>query len=152
MTSVIILQKKTSWILLSLLFLFDAIVSYWGVVYMHGREADLLIASVVEKYPILYFPLAPVLVGIIYVLEKSITKGAAIFILKRWRFTDENILERILLSAIVLYWAVGNSSDNMIFILGYRISDIWVRTALVAIPITLLYILYALRTNAPRFP
>lgn len=55
----IFLPKKISWLILTFFFTFDAVVSYIAVTRMNGREADLLIAFAVEKYPLLYFATIP---------------------------------------------------------------------------------------------
>jgi hypothetical protein len=139
----LLLQKKISWILLTFFITFDGVVSYWAVKFMHGKEADLLIAPWVEKYPILYFPIIPILCLTMFIIVKMI-KNIAVRILKKWRFTDEHMIERIVLTATVIYWAIGNSSGNLIFLLGLRISAIWLVTTLLALPITLAYVVYAL--------
>ena len=59
------LPKKLSWILLTSFFVFDNFVSYWAVVYRGGREANLVIAWLVEKYPVLYFVCIPAQIVII---------------------------------------------------------------------------------------
>jgi hypothetical protein len=130
--------KKLSWVFLIFFFIFDAVVSYYGVKYLHGHEADFLIAPLVEKYPILYFPIIPLLFIIMFLIVKTIKKVAA-KILKK---TDENLIERTILGATVIYWAVGNSSANLVFLLGFRMPNIWLYTTSAAIPVTLFYLLY----------
>lgn len=112
-------HQRTSWIILTLLFIFDNLVSYWGIKYMHGIEGNLLIAPIVEKYPVLYFPIIPLTVFIMFVIVRIILKLCE-KILKKWVINRE-ILERIILAATVIYWAVTNSSMNLIFLLGYRV-------------------------------
>lgn len=109
---------------------------------MHGREADLLIAPYVEKYPLLYFP--TVLANIFLMLLLS--KGLLFIAEKAFRYwgIDRTVIERIILATITLYWAVGNSSGNLLFLLGFRVSNVWLKTTLVAIPITLAYVLLML--------
>ncbi len=51
--------KKVSWILLTLYFTFDNVVSYWAVTRMGGRELNSVIAPWVETYPLLYFLAIP---------------------------------------------------------------------------------------------
>jgi hypothetical protein len=136
-----LLTKNVSWILLAILFIFDSVVSYWAVVYRHGKEVDLLVAPLVEKYPILYFPIIPVLFIIIFIIEKIITY-ITINIFQKWKFSEYDIIERIILEAIVIYWTVGNSSGNLIFLLGFRVRYIWMMTTLIALPITLVYALF----------
>lgn len=114
-----LLRKKVSWILLTLLFIFDNVVSYYGVKYLNGREGNLLIAPLVEKYPELYFLCIPLTIVIMIIIAK-VLKIVAIKILKKWKF-NEKLIEQIILSAMVIYWAIANSSWNFIFLLGVRV-------------------------------
>lgn len=86
---------------------------------MHGIEGNLLIAPIVEKYPVLYFPIIPLTVFIMFIIVKIILRLCE-KILKKW-VVNREILERIILVATVIYWAVTNSSMNLVFLLGYRV-------------------------------
>ena len=99
------LSKKLSWLLLTSFFIFDNFVSFWAVVYRGGREANLVIAWLVEKYPVLYFVCIPAQIVIIYFIVKWLTRFAA---------------EKIILTALVIYWPIANSSMNLAFLLGHR--------------------------------
>jgi len=132
--------KKLAWVFLIFLLIFDAVVSYYGIKYFHAREVDLLIAPLVEKYPILYFPIIPLEFIIMFLIVRTIKKVAA----KSLKTASEDLIERIVLGATVIYWAVGNSSANLVFLLGFRISNIWLYTTSTAIPVTLFYLLYML--------
>lgn len=113
-------SKKISWIILILLFTFDDIVSYFAVTKMHGKEANLIIAPYVEKYPLLYFACIPTTIFIIFLIEKLLTKTACRIFKKRG--IEESVMEKIILFSIVIYWALANFLPNLIFILGFRIS------------------------------
>lgn len=116
--SIMLLQKRIAWILLTLLFIFDNVVSYYGVKYLNGREGNLLIAPIVEKYPELYFLCIPLTVVIMIIIAK-VLKMVTMKILKKWKF-NEKLVEQIILSALVFYWVIANSSWNFIFLLGVR--------------------------------
>lgn len=136
------LSRSASFIFLFLLFTFDAVVSYWGVVYKEGREVNLLIAYLVEKYPPLYFVTIPLLIIFAIVFTQIVTRMASYFIKK----VNIGTLNRIINTALVLYWFVGNSSTNLIFLAGYRVPNLWFVTTLIAIPLTLLYTYTAITT------
>ena len=120
----LVLQKKVSWTLLTLFFIFDNIFSYYVVTRLHGREANLAIAPLVERYPLLYFACIPAEIGIMIIVVRIIQMIIRKTPDKR-RYADEGMLERIILEAFVTYWAVGNSSMNLAFLLGHRL-PIWV--------------------------
>ena len=132
-------QTKAVWIILISLFIFDAVISYWGVMYKGGREADLAIAWLVERFPLLYFLTIPLLMlsmnllvkGIVYLLPKLIIQ---------LRSLDARLIEKISLQGIAFYWLVGNSSDNFLFLLGFRIQNVWLKTTLIAIPTTIVFL------------
>ena len=122
------LPKKLSWILLTSFFIFDNFVSYWAVVYRGGREANLAIAWLVEKYPLLYFVCIPAQVVIIYFIVKWLTRFAA---------------EKVILTALVIYWPISNSSMNLAFLLGHRQpGKNWLILTAVGIFLAVLYVLH----------
>jgi len=99
------LPKKVSWILLTIYFTFDSVVSYWGVTQMGGRELNSVIAPFVEKYPLLYFLCVPAeLIGA-YLL---------VLLLRKW------IDEKIILTTAAIYWPIANSSMNLLYLFGFR--------------------------------
>lgn len=99
------LPKKVSWILLTIYFIFDNVVSYWAVTQMGGRELNTVIAPLVEMYPFLYFLCIPTeLIGAYFI----------VILLRRW------INENVVLTTAVIYWLIANSSLNILFILGFR--------------------------------
>ena len=113
------LPKKVSWILLTLYFIFDNVVSYVAVTRMGGRELNSVIAPLVETYPLLYFLCIPAeIIGIylIVLLLREITAA----VMRHWKFNDKTTIERIILTAIVIHWPIANSSLNLMFILGFR--------------------------------
>jgi hypothetical protein len=114
-----ILPKKTSWLLLLSFFTFDAVVSYWAITLMSGREANLLIASYVETYPLLYFLCVPALFaimwGFVFLLREALVQA-----LGERRPEKKAVIEKIILTSIVIFWPVANSWMNMAFLLGFR--------------------------------
>lgn len=133
-----VLSKKTSWIILILLFIFDSTVSYIAVTRMNGKEANLAIAYFVEKYPVLYLLYIPPLILIIYLIVLGLTKLAKKLFGKLK--IKEEILERIILTSTVIYWAVGNSFMNLSFILGYRLSiPTWYKLSAFGILLAVIY-------------
>lgn len=116
-------SKKTSWTLLILLFIFDNFFSYHAITNLNGREANLAIAALVETYPWLYFLCIPATILIMAVIVLVIKKICMVILKER---VAEDILERIILGSLVIYWAIGNSSLNLAFLLGHRQSiQVW---------------------------
>lgn len=125
-------SKKTSWFLLASLFTFDAIISYWAIVYRSAHEANPVIKVIVEKYPLLYFLTIPALVLIIYLGYK----GLCLLANKIFSGASKDKIEKVILSALVMYWILGNSSINFLFLFGLR-QPAWVwylTTSLALIP------------------
>lgn len=119
------LPKKISWILLNLYFIFDNVVSYVAVTRMGGREANLVIAPLMETYPFLYFLCIPAeLIGAYLIVS----------LLRRW------INEKIVLTAAVIYWLIANSSLNLLFLLGFRhVGYLWGTFTLIGFAVALTY-------------
>lgn len=138
------LPKKVSWILLTFYFIFDNVVSYIAVTQMHAREADLLIAPFVEKYPLLYFPCIPLEILIVYLIVLILRK-ITIAMTRRWKLFDKDIIEQIILTATVIFWPIANSSLNLLFILGYRLhGNVWGKFCLVGFVVAFSYGLLSL--------
>lgn len=139
----LILPKKISWLLLIFFFSFDAVVSYIAVTRMNGREADLLIAYFVEKYPPLYFVTIPGLVIIMNLIVQGLVKFSIKFLNKNKLKKD--IIEQIILTGVVIHWPVANSYMNLSFILGHRltISD-WYKLTLLGLTLGTIYSTYSL--------
>lgn len=114
-----ILSKKVSWILLTFYFIFDNVVSYIAVTRMGGRELNTLIAVYVERYPFLYFLCIPaeIIGGYLIVL---LFREAMAVMMRHWKFYDKATIERIILTSIVIYWPIANSSLNLAFVSGLR--------------------------------
>ena len=127
---IMFLPKKVSWILLTLYFVFDNVVSYVAVTRMGGREANLVIAPLVETYPLLYFLCIPAeLIGAYLIVA----------LLRKW------IDEKIILTAAVIYWPIANSSLNLLFLLGFRGQGyLWGASTTIGIAVALLYVLLSL--------
>ncbi len=137
-----ILPKKISWLILILLFIFDNIVSYIAVTQMHGREANHAIAFIVEKYPILYFFCIPGQIIIMYFIVLGLTKLANKLFNKSK--TKPGGFKNIILTSMVIYWVIGNSFMNFMFIIGHRLSiPIWYKLSLAGILLALIYFLIA---------
>ncbi len=119
------LPKKVSWTLLTLYFVFDNVVSYIAITRMGGREANLVIAPLVEIYPLLYFLCIPAeLIGAYVIVS----------LLRKW------IDEKIVLTAAVIYWPIANSSLNLAFILGYRhLGYLWGTLTAIGFAVALTY-------------
>lgn len=125
-------SKKISWFLLTSLFAFDAILSYWAVVYRSAHEANPVIKTIVETYPLLYFLTIPALVLIIYLGYKGLCLLAG----KIFSRAGKENTEKVILTALVFYWILGNSSINFLFLIGLR-QPAWVwylTTTLALIP------------------
>jgi len=128
------LPKKVSYILLTLFFIFDNIVSYWAITKMGAHEADLLIAPFVEKYPILYF---------VCLLFEIVGLILAVLILKH--FVLKESVRKIIFTSFVIYWSFGNSSVNLAYLIGLRHTPLnnWTITSIVGFSITLIYLILA---------
>lgn len=112
---------------------------------MNGREADLLIAYYVERYPPLYFVTIPGLIIIIYLIVLGLTK-LVMRILNKNNLKKE-IVEQIILTAIVIHWPVANSYMNLSFMLGHRLSTPdWYKLTALGLTLGIIYSLYALST------
>ena len=123
-------SKKVSWILLTLYFIFDNVVSYWAITWMGGREANLVISHWVEIYPLLYFLCIP---------AELLGAYGTVWVLRRW------IKEEIILTAAAIYWPIANSSINFIFVLGFHnMGYLWGPFTAVALVIVLIYGLLSL--------
>jgi hypothetical protein len=128
------LPKRASYVFLILFFIFDAVVSYWAITKMGAHEANLLISPFVEKYPILYFVcLLFEIVGLILV----------VLILKH--FVLKESVRKIIFTSFVVYWAFGNSSVNLAYLIGLRNTPLnnWTITSITGFSITLIYLILA---------
>lgn len=84
-----------------------------------GREANLVIAPWVETYPLLYFLCIPAEIIGIYLIVLLFREATA-FVMRHWKFHDKAVIERIILTAIVIFWPIANSSLNLLFLLGFH--------------------------------
>lgn len=109
--------KMFSWTLLIIFFIFDNVLSYYAVTRFGGREANLAIAWLVEKYPLLYFLCIPAQIIIINFIVKGLKKLALRLFKNK---VNGDIAERIILSGLAIYWLIGNSSMNLAFLIGHR--------------------------------
>ena len=132
-------SRRFSWVLLTTFFIFDNFFSYYAITRLHGREGNLLVAPLVEKYPLLYFLCIPVTLLIVFIIVK-VTTNVALKILRKWDFREKDFIERITLGALVIYWAIGNSFMNLVFLLGYRLPICtWALTSFIGISLALIY-------------
>ncbi|MBI2464654.1 hypothetical protein HYV64_00795 [Candidatus Shapirobacteria bacterium] len=143
------LSKKLSWLLLISLFTFDAGISYWAVVFRNAHEANPAIKSIVETYPLLYFLTVPALIPIMYLVYKALY----LLVHKLFNNVSQEITEIVILTALVIYWILGNSSINLLFLFGYKQeSYIWYQTAILAIiPATIYSVLILKRQSGKTF-
>ena len=148
---IMVLSKKVSWTVLTLYFLFDNVVSYWAIKWMGGREANLVIAHWVETYPLLYFLCIPAEIIGIYLIVLLLREATAL-VMRHWKFYDKSVIERIILTAIVIFWPIANSSLNLIFILGYHhMGYLWGPFTAVGFVAALIYgFLSLFRASCPR--
>jgi hypothetical protein len=145
-----LLSKKISWRLLIFLFIFDNFFSYYAITQLQGREANLLIAYWVETYPWLYFFCIPATILIMYYIVLLIKKTSA-KILTRRGLKDEGLIERIILSSAVIYWAIGNSSLNLAFLSGFRQpAKRWIFTSVIGILLAVAYAIFILQSFRKR--
>lgn len=134
-----------SWILFLSLIAFDNFVSYWAVKYRSAKEMNLLIAPIVEKYPISYFILIPILMVIMYGVVNLVTRFASKT--KELSHISKKLIRRLVINSLVIYWAIGNSSLNLLFILGYRQPPIsWIYTTIIAVIVVGVYITLMLKS------
>ena len=144
------LPKKVSWVLLTIYFVFDNVVSYWAIKWMGGREANLVIAPLVETYPLLYFLCIPAEIIGIYLIVLLLWEVTTA-VMRHWKFYDKAVIERIILTAIVIHWPIANSSFNLAFILGFRhLGYLWRTFTLVGFVVALSYMLLSLIRGAKR--
>ena len=137
-------SKKLSWFFLISLFSFDAVFSYWAVVFRNAHEANPAIKTIVETYPLLYFLTVPALIPIMYLIYK----GLFLLANKLFKKVNKEITEKVVLTALVIYWILGNSSVNFLFLAGYRQpAYVWYSTAVLAIIPTLVYSLIVLNKH-----
>jgi len=149
MKSFYLLSKKVAWGFLTGFFVFDSVVSYWAVVYKGGHEANLIIAPLVEKFPLLYFLCIPaeiiICFGIVWVLAKAAS------VLLKSRELKKDIIKRITLTSLVIYWAVANSSMNLAFLLGFRLPmESWVVTSFIGLAMALVYAAIAVGRHSEK--
>lgn len=136
---IIALPTKVSWIILTLYFVFDNVVSYIAITRMGGRELNAVIAPLVETYPLLYFLCIPAEIIGIYLIVLLLREVTAV-VMRHWKFFDKAIIERIILTAVVIHWAIANSSFNLAFLLGFRnVGYLWGTFTLVGFVAALIY-------------
>ncbi len=138
--------KRVSWVLLTSLFIFGNIVSYWAITRWGGREGNVAIAYWVETYPWLYALAIPVTVIIMMVIVRMIRVAAVIVL--RDKFGDKQFLERVILASLVTYWAIANSFMNLSFLLGHRLpGTLWPLMQLAGMLVSLAYAFVILKKS-----
>src|SRR3989344_6076058 len=107
------MSKKLSWRLLFLFFTFDNFFSYYAITRLGGREANWTIAPLVEKYPLLYFLCIPALILIMFLIVKLLVLGLSY--ISTFKYKSKESVEKAILSSMVIYWIIANSSLNIAF-------------------------------------
>jgi hypothetical protein len=139
-----VFSKKTSWILILLLLFFDNVVSYWAVAYRGAHEANLSIARLVETYPLTYFLFIPATAILIY----AICKFLVFLTGKVFKKVSAKMAERVILTSIVFYWAIGNSSFNLFYLIGWHWAGrFWYPVTGVALVLIAIYTLIEFKTG-----
>ena len=110
---------------------------------MNGREADLLIAYFVEKYPLLYFVTIPGLVIIMNLIVQGLTKFSTKFLNKN--NLKKDIIEQIILTGLVIHWPVANSYMNLSLMLGHRLTiPDWYKLTILGLSLAIIYFAFSL--------
>jgi hypothetical protein len=141
------MNKKTDWLILTFLFIFDNVWSFVAVSKYNLHEMNLIIAPVVEKYSLLYFLCIPIeVVGIyliVWLLKKVLLK-----VLKDQKF-DQLFVEKVILTSIVIYWSIGNSGVNLLSLLfGHLPPWTWFTLSVVGIITAMVYAYKAIAGNS----
>jgi hypothetical protein len=129
-------KKSISWFFLISFFIFDNFFSYYAILFLGGREANLLIAKYVEKYPLLYFVAIPVTILIVYFIYYVMQFIARFFLNNK---LDKVTIQKIVMATISLYWLTANSSVNIVYLLGFRIKGLWNKTMIAGLLISIIY-------------
>lgn len=139
-----IIPSKVAWLILIAFFIFDNIWSYLGVSYYGLREANKSIAWLVEAYPILYFfciPLQIILIvwikrGLVFLEQKYLGE-------KRFSVT---FLSRATLTTLVIYWALANSSINLLSLLfGHLPAHSWTISSFIGVGVAVSYFFWLVK-------
>lgn len=134
-----ILTKKTAWLALISLSIFDNCLSYYAITKLNAHEANLVIAPIVESYPLIYFLCIPLTILILYLtllLFKKLFSRAFTF----YKIREESLQTRIILTAFVIYWVIGNSLMNFLFLIGIRLPGlVWGLFSALAVTFALAY-------------
>lgn len=113
-------SKKNSWLTLITFLIFDAVSSYYAVKYMGGREANPIITRYVQNSPILFFPIILVLGGGIIYFICFILKNLTCFILSKFGYKNKEVIDRIIVTSIAIFYFLGIVVNNGLFLLGIR--------------------------------
>jgi len=137
------MSKKVAWLLLTLLFTFDNVWSYIAVSRYHLHELNLIIAWVVEEYPLLYFLCIPAEMVMVYLIV-LILKKVILMVLKNQNLNPK-LVERVILTAIVIYWSIGNSGVNLLSILFHHLPfGVWLVLSSIGIIVSVIYVFLTL--------
>jgi hypothetical protein len=78
-----------------------------------------------------------------------IYKGLFLIATKLFRKVNREVTEKVVLTALVIYWILGNSSVNFLFLFGHRQpARVWYLTASLSIIPALIYSVLVLRKQA----
>ena len=143
------MSKKFSSVFLITLFTYDAAYSYYAVTRLGAKEANWTIAPLVEKYPLLYFLCIPALILIMFVVVKLL-----VLVLKKlslFKNKNKESIEKVILSSMVIYWLIANSSLNIAFMFGVRgLGKIWYLTTLLGIFLGFIYFVVMLKKSKKK--
>lgn len=134
----ILLSKKTSWIVLALFYTFDAFSSYWAIRYMGANEGNPVIAPYVEKGPLLFFPIMLfgfILSYFIYLILKNI----AWLFMKKMKSIKEEQIERVVLMMIIIFYFFTVIMNNSLYLLGFKASWMLMAFLTTGIVMSILY-------------
>ena len=143
------LDKKISFILLSLLVTFDDLFSYIAIVYWGKHEAHPLSRYFIEISPLFYFVFIPITLLGFYLITK-VAGWLAVRTRKVINLGKREIYERIILTTILIAWGVGNTSWNFGYLLLGRSSfpfD-WRILEAIGVGLALVYAFYMSRQAA----
>lgn len=112
-------SKNTSWIILAVFYTFDAFSSYWAIQYMGAKEGNPVIAPYVQKNPLLFFPIM-VFGFVLSYFICFILKFILWNILKRLKSISEEYIERIILTAIIIFYFFTVVLNNSLYVLGFK--------------------------------
>ena len=134
------MNQIIAWLLLLAFSTFDNVVSYIAVTQKGTHELNPLIANLVETYPLLYFLCIPLTLIGMYLLHLLIRISLFKILEKRYH-PDRKVLSNAIATGMVIYWGIGCSSFNILYLLGVHgiTVSIWLFTSLIGFLLGILY-------------